>query len=350
MNWYVKRVKPVVKYMIDIHHGLGDVIHMLPVIYAIKEKTSQSHIALIVSKQYIKDFILSQKIVDEVFVLNCKKDILALLKKKYFLYDFGIVAPCIGNVSLSTKLLRLVGCKKIVHEDPDSELKERHRVDRNIELVSKIGIVVQNSYPHINLDKHAYNFSLEISNRLDPLKGTIAICIGGNPEKYVHDGIVEMVDVKRWPINYYHELVKMLQSKFNLILLGGKADADEFWLNCDDSNFSSNVLDLLGKTTVMQSAGALQCCDLAAGNDTGMIHVAAALGKRTIAVYCSTNPSKIGAYSHKAIVIDEPLDCKYCYLTQRTFLCSDKRCLHQVKPYDYYIKILNAMKTTGEVN
>lgn len=327
------------KYLIDIHHGLGDVIHMFPVLHAIKNNTNQSHVALIVSKQYIKEFVLSQDLVEEVFVLNRKKDILSLFNRKSFFYDYGIIAPCIGNVSLSSKLLRIMGCKIIIHEVSEPAIKEQHRVDRNIRLASQIGIVVKDLYPRIHLDNEAIKYEQKIRNRLDPAKKTIGICIGGNPEKYIHDGITEMVDVKRWPIKSYIELIKMLDNKYNIILLGGIADANELWNNCNREEFNASLIDLLGKTTVMQSAAALSCCDLAAGNDTGMIHVAAAIGKKTLAVYCSTNPHKIGAYSPYASIIDKPLDCKYCYLSDKTFKCIEKKCLYLTTPIEFYKNI-----------
>jgi len=134
-----------------------------------------------------------------------------------------------------------------------------------------------------------------------------------------------------------------------VILLGGAADAVEFWHEFQPSNFAGNVIDLLGKTTVMQSAAAITCCDIIAGNDTGMIHVGAALGKVTIAVYCSTDPKKIGAYSSNAIIIDKPLECKYCYLTKKTFECAEKRCLYLVTPDEFCNQIVSALDS-GENN
>lgn len=327
------------KYLIDIHHGLGDLIHMMPAISAIKKHNPQNWVSVLVGKPYIKDFLETQNIADEIIVLDKKRILGVLSGKKKILYDYGVIAPCIFNKKISKYLLRLMGATNIVSEKPSEKETEIHRVDRNNELIKSMGIEVKNPFPTINLTSESKEYGQFIKSKIKSNLPTIGVCIGGNYEKYIHDGIVEVIDVKRWPWNYWIQLLIMLQDKFNILLIGGVVEAEEFWESCGQVQLN-NVIDLLGKTTVLQSAGAINCCNVLVGNDTGMIHVGAAIGKESFTIFNSTNPQKVGAYAPNAHYIEEYLPCKYCYLSEATYKCKDRKCLTQIKPQRVYDEIL----------
>lgn len=322
------------RYIIDIHHGLGDVVHFIPAIKMIRENDKTSYIVLIVAKTYVIEFMKTQNLADEYIPLNKLSLLKYIVRNVLIGADYGVVAPCISNQRKAICLLRVLGCRKILFEkDRNLEEQRVHRVERNIRVIQQLGYKVKNKYPTLSIPESESRVVDKYFNQIDKKRKIIAICMGGNYETFKHNGVTELMDVKRWPVSYFCQLILMLKNQYFLLLVGGKKDEDEF-VKCKNYalTISENVLDLMGKTTLMQSAVILSHCDLAVGNDTGMIHVAAAIGKPTMAIFCSTDPKKVGAYAPNAQYIEDFMPCKYCYLSQRTFTCKDKLCLTQIKP------------------
>ncbi len=87
---------------------------------------------------------------------------------------------------------------------------------------------------------------------------------------------------KHFPPEKYAELMKMIlaEEKVTFLILGGgktdSASAQIIRQSLGEEIFSSRVIDLTNKTTYRQSAALLTLCDMYIGNDTGIMHVAAA--------------------------------------------------------------------------
>ena len=87
---------------------------------------------------------------------------------------------------------------------------------------------------------------------------------------------------KHFPPERYAELMKMILAEETVtfvILGGGKTDLKSAQIlrqNLGEEFFSKHVIDLTNKTTYRQSAAILTLCDMYIGNDTGIMHVAAA--------------------------------------------------------------------------
>lgn len=327
-------------YLIDIHHGFGDVLHMVPAIRTIQRNDDKANIVLIMSTQANIEFYSTQRLADEYILLKPKELLKYRIKRGVKSFDYGIVAPCIMKQKRSAFLLKMLGCRQIIKESESERRETKHRVDKNIEMVNKIGFKTLDSYPHLlipNVEKEfARNEYSKFDQTKDYSKYNIALCLGGNYEVLKKGRKRIKIDIKRWPVSYYHKLIQLLKSAYpgiHLLLIGAKNDAEEFWkYRGADKIKTEDVYDYMGKTSMMQSGALLERCDFAVGNDTGMIHLAASLGKPTMTIFCATDPRKIGAYAKNATYIEEGMPCKYCYLSEETFLCKDRACLTQIKP------------------
>jgi len=108
---------------------------------------------------------------------------------------------------------------------------------------------------------------------------------------------------KRWPAENFASLAEGLASNFsaNVVLLGSK----------DEKNVSEQIsglaafplIDLTGVTSLGEAAAILAVADLAISNDTGLAHVASAVGTPTVVVFGPTNPTTTRPYSDLAQVI-----------------------------------------------
>ena len=104
-------------------------------------------------------------------------------------------------------------------------------------------------------------------------------------------------DNKRWPAAHFHDLVARLSATHpaaRFIILGGKSDGE---LAAEITTAAPEAtLDLTGRTTLPQMIEVLRQCLVVVTNDTGPMHVAAALRKPVVGLFGPTNPARTGAY------------------------------------------------------
>ena len=102
---------------------------------------------------------------------------------------------------------------------------------------------------------------------------------------------------KRWPVENFSELVRRLGKKFpaaRFAIIGGKDEKllGEIIAGADPER----CLNLCGQTSLLEMIEWLRLGDLLVTNDTGPMHVAAALGKPLVALFGPTEPRRTGPY------------------------------------------------------
>jgi heptosyltransferase-1/heptosyltransferase-2 len=127
-------------------------------------------------------------------------------------------------------------------------------------------------------------------------------------------------NTKRWDADRYAQLVRQLvQSGERVALLGSP---DELAL-CERMaaavNRPERVTLLAGRTDLRQMIALLAEAKLVIGNDSGPLHVAVALGKRTLSIYGPTDPAFVGPYQQLENVIRHDVPC---------FPCRNRDCAH----------------------
>lgn len=114
---------------------------------------------------------------------------------------------------------------------------------------------------------------------------------------------------KNWPPERFAEVARALREKTeaHIVLLGSPADRPV----CDAlaRSVGEGVTNLCGKTTMLELGGAVRALDLLITVDSGPMHVAAAVGTPTVAVFGPTNPVKTGPYGplHRVVQQGEDL-------------------------------------------
>lgn len=109
---------------------------------------------------------------------------------------------------------------------------------------------------------------------------------------------------KRWPAAHYSTLAqKLLAQGKNVVLLGGKDDADSTAAIAKDN---PACLDLTGRTSLFQIAALARNASAAVGNDTGPMHLIAATGCPCVALYSgNSNPVKHGLKGERVQIIQK---------------------------------------------
>ena len=152
---------------------------------------------------------------------------------------------------------------------------------------------------------------------LSPQKPVMAFCIGA-----------EFGPAKRWPVSHFAELGSRLSDQYEIWLIGSHKDqtiGDEIQQLC-----GSHCKNLCGKTGLSDAISLLASASLVISNDSGLMHVAAALNKPMMALYGSSSPGFTPPLSAKAHIISLNLSCSPCF--KRECPLGHFNCMNQLTP------------------
>jgi heptosyltransferase II len=133
---------------------------------------------------------------------------------------------------------------------------------------------------------------------------------------------------KRWPTYYFAEVAKALAPEYQVWIFGSNNDVE---LGESIRYASGNAcVNLCGKTTLADAIELLASVRLAVTNDSGLMHIAAALDRRLIALYGSSSPAFTPPLSSKAKVLSLKLECSPCF--QRECPLGHFKCMLDLSP------------------
>ncbi|BCG93384.1 lipopolysaccharide heptosyltransferase II [Mesorhizobium sp. 131-2-1] len=133
----------------------------------------------------------------------------------------------------------------------------------------------------------------------------------------------EFGPAKRWPSESYAELARAMMARgLKVALLGSKNDAE---VTAEIAALAPGAVDLAGKTKLEDAIDLISAAKLAVSNDSGLMHVAAAVGTPIVAVYGSTSPENTPPLSAHAELVWLGLSCSPCH--QKTCPLGHLNCL-----------------------
>ena len=137
---------------------------------------------------------------------------------------------------------------------------------------------------------------------------------------------------KRWPAKHFAELVRTLAERFSTTRFGILGDQGDRPLGEVISLAApERCLNLCGATTLPEMIEWVRRCDLLVTNDTGPMHVAAALGRPLVALFGPTEPRRTGPYGQLENVLRLALPCSPC-LSSRCAIEQTDECLRTLPP------------------
>lgn len=143
---------------------------------------------------------------------------------------------------------------------------------------------------------------------------------------------------KRWPAEYYAEVANEVIKKGWQVLLFG-SDKDVPVTSEINALTQNKCVDLGGKTKLGEAIDLMSICDTVISNDSGLMHVAAALSnendtnKKLIAIFGSSDPYHTPPMSAKAVIEYLNVDCSPCFKRECPLNGeAHLKCLKQIKP------------------
>jgi len=220
--------------------------------------------------------------------------------------SFGFSKYRINRATLQFK--KKIG--KILGSDSS---KFEHEVERNLHLLEYHGIHVNSRKTFFDIAEEKISWAKSFLEREIGNFKIIAAIHPGSP-----------VPLKHWSYSKYSELADILIEgrNFQVIFLGTedeKAIIEEI-----QSKMRHDSLSLAGKTDLQELGAILQNCVLFIGNDSGPMHIASAVGTKTIGLFGPGNPKRFGPYG------------EHCYTIRKTKCppCLAEKCKLGIKCID----------------
>lgn len=143
---------------------------------------------------------------------------------------------------------------------------------------------------------------------------------------------------KRWPEDYYAELIKILYERTGkkTLLVGGPDEITtcESIIKQSISRKVQTALSLAGSISLLETAAVIKHASVFVSNDSGLMHVASAFSIPQIAIFGSTT-EHLGFFpqNKKAIIAEQKLSCRPCTHVGRAN-CPRKhfQCMKEIKP------------------
>jgi heptosyltransferase-2 len=172
----------------------------------------------------------------------------------------------------------------------------------------------------------ASEFGIEVQRPL------LALCPGA-----------EFGAAKRWPQEHFAALAKpYLARGWQLALLGSNKDAPVTAAIAAQLP-AGDVFDLAGRTSLAQAVDCLALASAVVSNDSGLMHIAAALDRPTVVVYGATSPGFTPPLSANAAWVASDIDCAPCF--QRECPLGHHRCMRDTTPQQVAAKLAQIVES-----
>jgi len=223
--------------------------------------------------------------------------------------------------------------------------EDEHEADRYMDLVEAVGakrIRLAEAAPFIHLDPCHREFARGyfVEKRLK------------SPVIGVQPGASATMSWKKWPADRYRHVIERLISerpRQQFILFGTEAEAEASMELA--RGLESNITVAAGKTDVKEVAALIERCDVLMCNDSGLMHVAVAVGTPVIAIYGPTDIRRTAPLGPGHTIIRHDMPCSPCFRLEgddQILQCPHHDCLMTITPEEVLQITRNAVARTPQ--
>ncbi len=319
--------------------GLGDVINTLPALDALRAACPDAHIAWLVEALW-HDVLPCPPRLDEIISVP-KRDWLSRLRglddlsklpadvarfaRGLRARKFDLAIDLHGNlrsgiVTFTTRAPTRVGyapafCKEFnylfTNEHHPIERGRMHRVDRALALTTACGAESVTGTPTVDVRDDALAWAQESFD---------STALTTRPVVAIHPGTSRFGAYKRWPLESFNQIVRVLDEHgFASLITWGPGEYEMVV----SAAAGTNAVIAPPTESVGQLAALLSLCDAFIGADTGPGLLAAAVGTPTVSIFGPKDPDVYAPRHPRARVVELPMDCRPC--KKRT--CRDPKCV-----------------------
>lgn len=338
-----RRAQPSARLLPEIHNVLivrldeiGDVILTTPLLRELRRNLPAAHITLVV-RPHVAELMRHCPYVNEVLAYECDTAHLRWQRFRQHLsairfarkhlwarrYDLALLPRWDVDQDHAAFVAYFSGAKwRMGYSEAVSEQKKRlnsgldhllthplhdhapkHEVERNLALFQTLGGDVHETRLELwtAADDEAFAERIFDEAGVTATETIIVLCPSGGTSP-----------LKQWPVNRFVELGRWLQREHGarLVLIGGPGEEA---LGAElERGLNAPAVNLIGKTTLRQVAAVLRRCSLYVGNDTGPMHLAAAMDVPVVALFGSSCRHRFHPWSENHQIIVNELPCSPC--------------------------------------
>jgi len=328
--------------------AIGDVVHTLPALNAIRKHYPDAHIAWLV-EDAAYGILEGHKALDRIIVSKRKKWVKGLrtasrlnsIREAYrfimelrdthydLVIDFQALLKSAVLIALAKGKQKIGFDKGMEHMEhsylflkkrvPPVDM-ENHALLRGLMLLEALGIASDEiifHFPVFDQDRHRMNDLLD-GHGVNPLYRIVAI----NP--------VAKWETKLWGSKKFACLADKLRQRYDaeLVFTGGEEDQET--IQDILSGMKGDAVNLAGETTLKMLAALYEKAKFVVSTDTGPAHVAAAVGTPIVALFGPTAPWRTGPFGEGHEIIRADLECSPCFKRR----CETKACMEQISVQD----------------
>lgn len=327
--------------------AIGDVVHTLPALNAIRHCYPGAHIDWLV-EEAAADLIIGHRALDQVFIAQRKtwlsdfktadrgrliseiaRFIQTLRSRRYdMVFDFQFSLKGALWIAM-TRARRKIGFGPGLEHQEHSHLvlneripavsMEVHALERGLQMLKAVGIEA----PQVSYQLPITPEHIRQAERLLMAHGI------SSQRPFVAVNPMAKWETKLWEIDKFAKLVDIIQDKFKLPVVFTGGPEDRAYIDTIRKQMKTAAPNLAGRTSLLSLAALLQQAQLMVTTDTGPMHIAAAVDTPTIAVFGPTAPWRTGPYGQQHQVIVAHTACAPCF--KRTCpLPEIKKCMKDI--------------------
>ncbi|MDA8165176.1 MAG: lipopolysaccharide heptosyltransferase II [Desulfobacteraceae bacterium] len=295
---------------------IGDAIMTTPAVRTIRRNFPEARIAIL-AKPWVADVFAASPHVDEVILYRSDGphrgihglwQLAAELRARRF--DMALLLQNAFEAALLARLAR-IPVRAGYRRDARSwllthpvtirpQVRKIHQVHYYQDLLRQLGLTLGPDELHLELPRPLRRRAKEL-----------AASLGNRPLIGLNPGAA-YGPAKCWPARKYGELACRLHEQLGATLLVFGTAGDAGVAAEIKGRLPGHVVDLAGKTKLDEAMALIEVCDAFVTNDSGLMHVAAALRTPLTAIFGSTDAVATGPHSLRAVVIQKDLPCRPC--------------------------------------
>jgi ADP-heptose:LPS heptosyltransferase len=297
-------------------NGIGNLILATPIITNIKKNLPKAKVSVLTLRDS-RGVLEQSEQVEELITFPAEK---SLSQRLQFLiglrkrgYDVSIYPY--PNVNIMSAIMGLlIGARKKVNFDYKVWGKfvtflndisvpvdyDMHDVDKNLKVVKALGLKVHTKEMLVGITKDDEKKVVQLLKRhIKPRHIVVAMHMGSKEQLRV------------WPAENFAKVAEALSQHSNVkIVLIGKGTEREAAESYPQFK-AKNIINLIDKLTIPETTVLLKRCRLLIGNDSGPMHMAAAVGTQTLIVYLGPHVRRTVPYGKKHVVFVAERDPTY---------------------------------------
>jgi len=343
------------KILIIARGGIGNVLMFTPTLKLLRKEFQNSEIYMLVDSKGSNDILSINSNIKEVILYDQSakrlvelSKFLVMLRRMHF--DLAIVVHPGGlrsalwafnsgariRIGFNIPLLKGLGPFLYTHLlKPNDEL---HDVEQNLNILDSLGI---------NHSDASIVLSISIPDDLKKSANEYLSRQGFKDKSKIigfHPGSGVSQKWKRWPAQYFSELINMISSEWetSVLIFGDHKEEDLINNILSVVNESVKVVKITDKT-LMETVALIGLCNAFIGNDSGLMHIAASNKFLTFCIAGPTDVRKTGPYGPNTYIVHSDLDCLFCYnFNTLNFKCPrniNYKCLNELYPEEVFRNI-----------